>query len=404
MSTDRAWGRWVERKLSVAALICFPAFAFAGMWELILARFLMMKVVSAALWATAALLSPAAAWMSPAGISLSHHQAMRPGCCAPSARCFKGMRKRTSQSPCMAVGDVLTLDWAEVSEVQDGLRNAIADGKRVIELEVPTTDRFKDAPLNRINEANTLYARELVRMFTQPQELCVVFPDASECKYAIEDWGGPVPFALSSLVKPKRQPDSVDKYVVMNPTFDVREYSYMDQLYSDEVQPKDGTMIIFNAELFKLRQGGLMGYYPDIIFPKIAEVRRRLIPQVESAYYLRIFRGPPVGALYRKYPGPWMVLRALEGTTFDVLAEFTQQSPPSQDEVFTILQKAGPAPVRAEGASEQDKSLARMGLGEQAVEPSGDTVIPGWYSAVDPVSGLTYYYNDTGETRWDQPG
>ena len=124
----------------------------------------------------------------------------------------------------------------------------------MIELEIPTTDRFKDTPLNRINEANTLYARELVRMFTQPQELCVVFPDAKECKYAIEDWGGPVPFKLASLVKPQRQEDSVNKYVVMNPTFDVREYSYMDQLYSDEVQPRDGTMIIFNAELFKLRQ------------------------------------------------------------------------------------------------------------------------------------------------------
>ena len=103
----------------------------------------------------------------------------------------------------MAVGDVLQLEWAEVSEVQEGVRNALADGKRVLELEIPTTDRFKDTPLNRINEANTLYVREFVRMFTQPQELCVVFTDAAECKYAIEDWGGgPVPFKLSRCINP----------------------------------------------------------------------------------------------------------------------------------------------------------------------------------------------------------
>jgi len=28
----------------------------------------------------------------------------------------------------------------------------------------------------------------------------------------------------------------VDKYVVMNPTFDVREYAYMDQMYTDEIK------------------------------------------------------------------------------------------------------------------------------------------------------------------------
>jgi hypothetical protein len=292
----------------------------------------------------------------------------------------------------MAVGDVLQLEWAEVSEVQEGVRNALADGKRVLELEIPTTDRFKDTPLNRINEANTLYVREFVRMFTQPQELCVVFTDAAECKYAIEDWGGgPVPFKLSrcinppphthpcgvpahhaqtrthahSLIKPQPMAVSVNKYVVMNPTFDVREYSYMDQLYTSEIQPKDASMIIFNAELFKLRSGGLMGYYPDIIFPKLAEVRRRLMPQVETAYYLRIFRGPPVGALYKKYPGPWMVLRALDDGQFDVLAEFAQQVPPLQDEVFRILQKAGPAPVRAKDAagSEQVRIVTQIGLG-----------------------------------------
>ena len=118
-------------------------------------------------------------------------------------------------APSMAVGDVQTLDWADVKEVQEGLKACMADGNRVIELEVPTTDRFKDAALNQIYKANTIYARELVRMFTQPQELCMVFPDVQECKYAIEEWGGDVPFKLSSLVKPQTMQEAIDKYVVM---------------------------------------------------------------------------------------------------------------------------------------------------------------------------------------------
>ena len=203
---------------------------------------------------------------------------------------------RFRAQPCLR-GAVLEIEWAGVSEVKEGLKQCMADGHRVIEVEVPTTDRFKDAALNQIYQANTIYARELVRMFTQPQELCMVFPDVQECKYAVEEWGGDVPFKLSNLVKPQAMQDSINKFVVMHPVFDVREYAQMDQLYTEEIKPRDGSLIVFNGDLFKLRSGGLTGYYPDIFFPKLAEVRRRLMPQVQTAYYLRIFRGPPVGML-----------------------------------------------------------------------------------------------------------
>lgn len=73
------------------------------------------------------------------------------------------------------------------------------------------------------------------------------------------------------------------------------------------VEPRGGAQIVVNGELFKLRQGGLMGYYPDFIFPKLAEARKRMMPRMVTAYYLRVFRGPPIGALYRSYPGPWQV-------------------------------------------------------------------------------------------------
>ena len=256
-----------------------------------------------------------------------------------------------------AVGQILELDAANVAQVQAGLKQCMAAGNRVIELEVPTKDRFKDAALNQIYEANTIYARDLVRMFTQPQELCMVFPDVQEAQFALKEYGGQVPFKLSSLAKSKAQGEDVNKYVVMHPVFDVREYAQMDQLYSDEIKPKDATLIIFNGDLFKLRSGGLKGYYPDIFFPKLADVRRRLMPQVETAYYFRIFRGPPVGALYKKFPGPWMVLRALSGKSFDVLAQFDQKEPPSQDDVFQILQRAGPAPVTAQQDGDGDEQV-----------------------------------------------
>lgn len=68
------------------------------------------------------------------------------------------------------------------------------------------------------------YIRELVRMFNQPQEVCIVFPDDKECEYAIEDYGGQVPFAITPLTNPrvKDMATSVDKVFVMNPVFDVR--------------------------------------------------------------------------------------------------------------------------------------------------------------------------------------
>lgn len=245
----------------------------------------------------------------------------------------------------MAVGDIISVEWGVVSEVQDGIRAAMADGHRLLEVEVPTTNKFKDKALNQIYQANTEYARELVRMFTQPAQLRMVFPDESEGRIALETYGE-VPFSIGSLAylsKPEAMQGekelNYDKYVVMNPVFDVREYIQLEELHRGVVAPKGGTLIVFNGELFRLRTEGLTGYYPDIFFPKLAEARRRIMPQVTSAYYLKVFRGPPAGALYRKYPGPWQVLRPVDSAgQFQVLWEGDQPVPPAQDAVFRTLQ------------------------------------------------------------------
>eukprot|EP00291_Cryptomonas_curvata_P000045 CAMPEP_0172189496 /NCGR_PEP_ID=MMETSP1050-20130122/22555_1 /TAXON_ID=233186 /ORGANISM="Cryptomonas curvata, Strain CCAP979/52" /LENGTH=295 /DNA_ID=CAMNT_0012864195 /DNA_START=112 /DNA_END=996 /DNA_ORIENTATION=+ len=218
----------------------------------------------------------------------------------------------------MAVGDIISLEWGAVSDAQEGIRAAMADGHRLIEVEVPTTNKFKDKALNQIYQANTEYARELVRMFTQPGQLRIVFPDESEGRIALETYGE-VPFSIGSLAYLSKDEAvarevglAFDKYVVMNPVFDVREYIQTEQLYRGVVAAKGGTMIVFNGELFRLRTEGLTGYYPDIFFPKLAEARKRMMPQVTTAYYLKVFRGPPVGALYRRYPGPWQILRPVD--------------------------------------------------------------------------------------------
>jgi len=257
----------------------------------------------------------------------------------------------------MAVGDLVELgnvqeiDQLPVGGVQSALKAALADGHKLIELEVPTTNRFKDQPLNVILQYNTRYIRELVRCFTQPQEVCIVFPDKKECEYAVEDYGGDVPFYITPLDNP-RVADldvSVDKVFVMNPVFDVREYVNTEELWTQTVEPRGGAQIVVNGELFKLRQGGLMGYYPDFIFPKLAEARKRMMPKMVTAYYLRVFRGPPIGALYRSYPGPWQVLRAEETEEgagfFRVLWEGdadapATQPPPEQSFVLSTLQKS----------------------------------------------------------------
>mmetsp|Transcript_26227 Transcript_26227/g.62375 ORF Transcript_26227/g.62375 Transcript_26227/m.62375 type:complete len:312 (-) Transcript_26227:102-1037(-) len=254
----------------------------------------------------------------------------------PVASSAQSWRQRQSCSLRMAAGDTVQVLYNDVGQVQEGLAAAIADGCQVIELEVPTTNRFKDAALSQIYQANTIFAREVVRMFTQPAELCMVFPDESECKIALAEYGGQVPFGLSCLRKPNPQGPGVYYYMVMHPVFDVREYIQAEELLREEIQPKGGSMVLFNAELFKLRKGGIGGYYPDIFFPKLAEARKRMMPQVHSAYYFRVFRGPPVGALYKKYPGPWQVLKAVEGG-FEVLWEGEQQAPPDQDFVFQKL-------------------------------------------------------------------
>lgn len=81
--------------------------------------------------------------------------------------------------PRMAVGDLVELgnvqeiDQLPVGGVQSALKAALADGHKLIELEVPTTNRFKDQPLNVILQYNT----RVCKASSLHPHCCIVWSD-----------------------------------------------------------------------------------------------------------------------------------------------------------------------------------------------------------------------------------
>jgi hypothetical protein len=65
------------------------------------------------------------------------------------------------------------------------------------------------------------------------------------------------------------------------------------------------TMVLVNGALDKLRGG----YYPPLIFPKLAASVNRFFTKFESVFYLKPISDKGVyGWLYRVYPEPWQVV------------------------------------------------------------------------------------------------
>jgi hypothetical protein len=110
-------------------------------------------------------------------------------------------------------------------------------------------------------------------------------------------------------------PRQVNKWVVMNPVFDIREYIQTEQLYTNQassfasaraagqrgggedggggplsaravlrsqVEPRFGTMILFNADLFKLRSRGLSLSLPPPLHPSVQIGRASLPPPLTA--------------------------------------------------------------------------------------------------------------------------
>ena len=115
-----------------------------------------------------------------------------------------------------------------------------------------------------------------------------------------------------------------------------REMVAVDKLWQGATKNQGRSIITFNAELDRLRNG----YFWAIFYPEMARLTRDFLPLVETSYYIHNFKGAGGGALFRVYPGPWQVLlRLQEG----MMVVHTQEERPSLKEVaLEIL----PAAVR----------------------------------------------------------
>lgn len=49
------------------------------------------------------------------------------------------------------------------------------------------------------------------------------------------------------------------------------------------------------------------GYYPPLFYPKIGQIAKTFIPNFETAYYIKNFKGSTGGAIFRAYPGPYQI-------------------------------------------------------------------------------------------------
>ena len=87
------------------------------------------------------------------------------------------------------------------------------------------------------------------------------------------------------------------------PSFNVNEIIAIADLYEGSARDTGRPIIVFNGELDRIRSG----YYPRLVYRKLAKLADDFIPLFESTLYIHNFKGARSGALFRVYPGPWQV-------------------------------------------------------------------------------------------------
>lgn len=138
-------------------------------------------------------------------------------------------------------------------------------------------------------------------------------------------------------------------FVVGYPHFNVDEILYVEELWSDlEKKNESRPIVIFNGELDRLRSG----YYPGLFYPKISKISKSFIPKFTQSYYIHNFKGQHpgeasyfryggyliLGALFRRYPEPWQILKR-DRRELDqlVLIETADQMPSLKEIALNIL-------------------------------------------------------------------
>ena len=98
-------------------------------------------------------------------------------------------------------------------------------------------------------------------------------------------------------------------FVVAYPSANLDEMLQVKEIYEDVARPRGAPLLVVNGELDRIRSN----YYPPFWARKEMEQLRAFVPYVEAVYYIHNFKGSRPAVLYRCYPGPWRVLRRVEG-------------------------------------------------------------------------------------------
>jgi len=109
-----------------------------------------------------------------------------------------------------------------------------------------------------------------------------------------------------------------------------------DWLNLEKCQPSDGLLVSLNGAFDKLRGG----YYPRILFPKLAECVDRFVGEAEALLVLRsVADKGRAGWLWRVYPEPWQLFAQGKEACVQI-GEF--ESRPAYNDCVAMLLKAPP--------------------------------------------------------------
>ena len=125
-----------------------------------------------------------------------------------------------------------------------------------------------------------------------------------------------LPEALTGKSRVEETAEVEDRlYLVGYPYDSTDELAQVLRLWEAHARPT----VIFNGELDKVRTNFALPFTVE------ARLKSDFLPQVETAYYLHVFKGSTPGALLRAYPGPWRALRPRQGGGFECVREFEER-------------------------------------------------------------------------------
>ncbi|XP_068650467.1 protein LPA3 isoform X1 [Aristolochia californica] len=222
-------------------------------------------------------------------------------------------------------------DYFELlQQAKEATQLALKDGKQLMEIEFPTAG-LESVPGDGEGGIEMTESMQLIREFCDcfvvPEKATrtrIFFPEANEVELARNSAFSGASLKLDYLTKPslfedfgfvekvkmadRVKPDD-EMFLVAYPYFNVNEMLVVEELYKEAVLGTARKLIIFNGELDRIRSG----YYPPFFYPKLGALTKTFLPKLETVYYIHNFKGRNGGMLFRSYPGPWKVLRKVNG-------------------------------------------------------------------------------------------